>query len=187
MGYTFEVMRADIDESAIRHPDPEALVTALGHAKADAILRRLPRDDAAAGSSGAPELLITGDQVVVHRGEILEKPTSAADARRILYSYGSAPAITVGSVVVTDVRSGERFAGVDRAEVYFRAIPPEVIDRLIEQGEVYGSAGGLMVEHPLVSPFVDHMVGTLDSVMGLSKQLTRLLIERALERAERAN
>lgn len=39
-------------------------------------------------------------------------------------------------------------------------------------------AGGLMVEHSLVQPFVTNIEGTIDSVMGLSKPLVLSLLER---------
>lgn len=39
-------------------------------------------------------------------------------------------------------------------------------------------AGGLMVEHELVSPYVMKIDGTMDSVMGLSKPLVLKLLDR---------
>ena len=59
-GYAFEVVTADIDEKAIRLSDPEKLVLALAHAKADAILKKI----------AGPGMLITADQVTVCNGEI---------------------------------------------------------------------------------------------------------------------
>jgi septum formation protein len=53
-----------------------------------------------------------------------------------------------------------------------------VVEALIEEGDVMWCAGGLMVEHPLVAPLVKKMVGPIDSVMGLPKDLLlRLLLE----------
>ncbi|KAK4533796.1 hypothetical protein CCYA_CCYA19G4678 [Cyanidiococcus yangmingshanensis] len=182
LGYEFVVMRPDIDEEAIRHPDAERLVRLLGHAKADALLAHLGDrsrlDEQRA--EGKPLLLITGDQVVVHEGRILEKPQDATEARRFISSYGSAPAVTVGSVIVTNVSTGKRYEALDRAEIYFHPIPESVIEKLIEEGDVFSCAGGLMVEHPLVNKFVHHIVGSIDSVMGLNKTFTKSLIEQAL-------
>lgn len=49
---------------------------------------------------------------------------------------------------------------------------------------MFWCAGGLMVEHPLVQPHVTRMVGALDSVMGLDKQLLlRLLCAAAADGA----
>lgn len=183
MGYTdFEVVTAGIDESAIRAPAAEDLVVKLAHAKAEAILAKLALNPSTKQrkKSDVPVLLITADQVVVHEGVILEKPKSAEEARRVIRGYTRSPAITVGSILVTNLATGVRVGGVDKAEVYFNAIPEEVIEALVEEGSVFYSAGGLLVEHPLVSPLVEAMVGSMDSVMGMSKELAKSLISQAL-------
>lgn len=186
MGYKdFEVITADIDESAIRAEAAEDLVTLLASAKAEAILAKITNNPAFnkrsdSDSDERPILLITADQVVVHEGVILEKPKSADEARRFIRGYGRAPASTVGAVLVTNLTTGVRVGGVDKTEVYFHAIPEEVIEALVEEGSVFWAAGGLLVEHPLVSPLVEAMVGSIDSVMGLPKALTHSLIAKAL-------
>lgn len=50
----------------------------------------------------------------------------------------------------------------------------------IDDGVTFNVAGGLMLEHPLTLPFVDAVVGSADTVMGLSKALTEKLIMEAL-------
>ena len=70
---------------------------------------------------------------------------------------------------------------------HFEAIPQASVDTLIAAGDVYYCAGGLMVEHPLVSPHVLSIDGTMDSVMGLKKDTVTRLIECAMAaRAEQA-
>jgi septum formation protein len=123
-GLSYTVVTADIDEKALRDPLPERLVTALAHAKADAIVAKLttasPDADAADADADAQQqqaataaaetaaattttsYLVTCDQVVVHEGRILEKPESADEARAMIRGYTrDAPASTVGAVVVT--------------------------------------------------------------------------------------
>jgi predicted house-cleaning NTP pyrophosphatase (Maf/HAM1 superfamily) len=63
----------------------------------------------------------------------------------------------------------------------FDSIPESSVDALIEAGDVYYCAGGLMVEHPLVSPHVVRMDGTIDSVMGLCKATVERLLGQAME------
>ena len=41
---------------------------------------------------------------------------------------------------------------------------------LIEEGDVFWCAGGLMVEHDKVQPYVASIEGGMDAVMGLRKQ-----------------
>ncbi|XP_073103560.1 uncharacterized protein [Elaeis guineensis] len=179
MGYDFEVMTADIDEKSIRREKPEELVMVLAEAKADAIISRIQITDYRE-QDAVPTLLITSDIVVVHEGIIREKPTSKEEARQFLKGYSGDHVSTVGSVVVTNLKTGRRYGGLDKAEVYFHDIPDEIIENLIDEGVVFRVAGGLLLEHPLTLPFVEAVVGATDSVMGLPKALTEKLIREAL-------
>ncbi|XP_047085699.1 7-methyl-GTP pyrophosphatase-like isoform X2 [Lolium rigidum] len=183
MGYQFTLLSADIDEKEIRMEKPEELVVALAHAKADAILEKMAKNGMMQEIADSQEttLLITADQVVVHDGVIREKPTTPEEARKFIQGYSQSHAATIGSVLVTDVKNGSRRGGWDKSEVYFHKIPDEVIDSLIEEGSVFYVAGGLLVEHPLTLPLVESIVGTMDSVMGLPKELTEKLIKASLQ------
>ncbi|KAA8547369.1 hypothetical protein F0562_003767 [Nyssa sinensis] len=151
---------------------------ALAEAKADAIISRLQTVDHFKDVHST--LLITADTVVVYEGIIREKPSSKEEARQFIKDYSGGHASVVGSVVVTNLKTGTRKGGWDMAEVYFHDIPDDVIDSLVEEGIMLNVAGGLMLEHPLTLPFVDTVVGTADSIMGLPKILTEKLIQEAL-------
>ncbi|KAL3813208.1 hypothetical protein ACJIZ3_014476 [Penstemon smallii] len=208
MGYEFTIMTADIDEKSIRKEKPEDLVVTLAEAKADAIISRLKSNDQLEDMP-RPTLLITADtrllhsdvffvirnrifevksylhlidiEVVVYEGSIREKPSSKEEARQFIRDYSGGVASVVGSVLVTNLVTGTKKGGWERAEVYFLDIPDEVIDSLIEEGIIFNVAGGLMLEHPLTLPLVDTVVGSFDCVMGLSKSLTESLITAALD------
>ncbi|CAI5474789.1 unnamed protein product [Closterium sp. Yama58-4] len=179
IGVPFEIMKPGIDEEAIRSADPIELVSLLSHAKADALLAKLEAEGRTfPETADVPTLLITADQVVVHEDRILEKPLSEAEAREFIRGYSRAPARTVGAVLVTNLNSGRQAAAVDVAEVHFRPIPDAVVDQLVAEGDIFYCAGGLMVEHPLVAPLVEKMVGGIDAVMGLSKATTVALMQQ---------
>lgn len=125
-------------------------------------------------------LLLTGDQVVVYNGRVLEKPLTADDVRQYVGGYATAPAVTVGATVVTDVATGRRWEGADRAEVHLRPLPAAAVEALIADGAVFGCAGALMVEHPAVAPHVARLVGDETAVRGLCATTTRGLIAAAL-------
>ncbi|KAH7567260.1 hypothetical protein ACOSP7_010938 [Xanthoceras sorbifolium] len=206
MGYEFTVMSADIDEKCIRKEKPEDLVIALAEAKADAIVSKLQTMDGQLGNAeptiliaadtaeailnrlpigdymkeADPTIVITADQVVVYEGAIREKPSSKEEAWQFIKGYSGGHCATVGSVFVTNIKTGFRKGEWDRVEIYFHEIPDEVIEKLIEEGIVLYVAGGLIIEHPLILPYVKQVVGTMDSVMGLSKALTEKLIKEAL-------
>eukprot|EP00882_Tetradesmus_deserticola_P005756 GHRQ01006061.1.p1 GENE.GHRQ01006061.1~~GHRQ01006061.1.p1 ORF type:complete len:232 (+),score=77.71 GHRQ01006061.1:691-1386(+) len=180
--FKYEVLKADINEKAIRRDSPRDLVLALAHAKADALLPQLTAGNSsssinlAAGteahdsSSSIGTFLITCDQVVVHDGQAREKPEDAAEAHRFIHSYSKSPAQTIGSVICTNVATGRRHDTVEVCTIHMSDMPDDVIDKLIEEGNVMWCAGGLMVEHPLVLPHIIHIDGTQESVMGLGKE-----------------
>ncbi|XP_027094020.1 uncharacterized protein [Coffea arabica] len=151
MGYQFTTMSADIDEKATRKEKPEELVMALAEAK-----------------------------VVVYEGNIREKPSSKDEARHYIKGYSGGCAATVSSVVITNLKSGIRKGEWDKVEIRFQDIPDQVIDSLIEEGNVLNVAGALIIEHPLILPYVKEVVGATDSVMGLPKALTERLIKEVL-------
>ncbi|XP_044510030.1 7-methyl-GTP pyrophosphatase isoform X3 [Mangifera indica] len=206
MGYEFTIMAADIDEKVIRKEKPEELVMAIAEAKADSIVSKLQTTDSepmnaeptiliTADTAEAilnklpigdyikeadPTLLITADQVVVYEGAIREKPSSSEEARQFIKGYSGGQCATVGSVLVTNLKTGFRKGEWDRVEIHFYEIPDETIEKLIEEGVVLNVAGGLIIEHPLILPYVKQVVGTMDSVMGLPKAPTEKLIKEAL-------
>ncbi|XP_020423973.1 maf-like protein DDB_G0281937 isoform X3 [Prunus persica] len=138
MGYEFTILTADIDEKSIRMDKPEELVMVLAEAKADAIISRLqstsqPDEDAHA------TLLITADTVKKHQRLffllvnfriIREKPSSKEEAWNFIKGYSGGQAAVIGSVFVTNLKTGKRKGGCCRAEVYFHVIPEEIIDSL---------------------------------------------------------
>ncbi|XP_024030939.1 maf-like protein DDB_G0281937 isoform X2 [Morus notabilis] len=171
MGYEFSLMTADIDERSIRKEKPEEL--------ADAIISRL-KSRGQLEESTEEKLLITADTVVVSKGMIREKPSSKEEARDFIKGYSGSQAAVVGSVLVTNLKTGKRKGGWERAEVYFHDIPDEVIDTLVEEAITLNVAGGLTLENPLILRFVEAVIGTGDAVMGLPKALTERLIQEAL-------
>lgn len=40
---------------------------------------------------------------------------------------------------------------------------------MVAQGDLFYCAGALMIEDPLLAPFIDRIEGSIDSVQGLSK------------------
>ncbi|KAG8654657.1 hypothetical protein MANES_05G159100v8 [Manihot esculenta] len=145
---------------------------------AEAILQKPPVHDYV--KKAEPALLITCDQVVVYEGAVREKPSSEDEARHFLKGYSGGHAATVSSVLVTNLKTGFRKVECDRVEIYFHEIPVDVIEKLIGEGLVLRVAGGLIIEHPLILPYVKEVVGTTDSVMGLPKALTEKLLKEAL-------
>lgn len=188
MNIPYHKLVRPIDEKALgdRSNDaPHDLVLTLAMAKMDHLVDEIRSgncaDDMPLSScdSSREWIVLTGDQVVTHDGNILEKPESVDEAKRFVMGYASSPCSTVGSCVLTHLPSGRWVSGVDTATIYFKqSIGGDLVDRMLEQdAPILSCAGGLMIEHPLVREHIDRIVGTEDSVMGLSKNLVERLLD----------
>jgi len=167
MGYEFDTMSPDIDEKAIRDGDPSRLTLKLARAKAEALLPRIKED----------VILITSDQVVVCNDEIREKPENEEQAREYLRSYAEHPTETITAVCVINTKTGERADGVDIAKIHFAPIPEDVIEKLIESGEIFTCAGGFSLEIATLENLLKKLDGERESVIGMPKSLTEKLIK----------
>ena len=136
MGYQFETMVSDFDESLIRSNDPRELTLALAQAKANALKSKIYE----------PAILITSDTVVVCNGKILEKPVSEEMAREYLRGYNNFPAEVVTSILVFNTETGKEVIGTDIAKIFFFPFSEDEINELIEEGSVYRLAGGFTVD-----------------------------------------
>ena len=188
MNIPYHKVVREIDERGLgdRSKDaPHDLVLMLAKAKSDHLVNEIQAgnciDDLPSGFDSTDEwVVLTGDQVVTHAGNILEKPNDIQQAKEFVSGYASSPCSTVGSCVLTHLPSGIQVSGVDTATIHFKpSISGDIIDNLLkEDAPVLSCAGGLMIEHPLTREHIDRIDGTEDSVMGLSKALvTRLLGE----------
>ncbi|KAL3154241.1 hypothetical protein ABBQ32_013741 [Trebouxia sp. C0010 RCD-2024] len=177
-GFAYETVTADIDEQALgdRTADPAALVTLLAQAKAEAICKSM-KSRTALPVTG---FLLTCDQVVICQDKIREKPISSDQAKAFIASYSQHPAGTIGSTLCTDLESGQSFGAVDRTWTYFSQIPEEVVQHLVTEGTVMKCAGALMIENPLLEPFITCFDGTKDAIMGLPKDTVLRLVAEAV-------
>jgi septum formation protein len=166
MGYTFDTMSPDIDEKAIRDPNPHVLTLKIARAKAEALLPKVTE----------PAILICSDQVIVYNGEIREKPKDEEECRKFLRSYKDHPAEAVDGLVIINTATGKRAEGVATAKQYFHEIPEHLIDELIKQGDVMWCAGGFTIEH--MTPYLKSLEGEEETIQGLPKTLTQQLIDQ---------
>ncbi|KAK4599870.1 hypothetical protein RGQ29_009784 [Quercus rubra] len=89
--------------------------------QAEPILQRLP----------------TGDNVVVCEGAVREKPSSKEEVLQFLKDYFGGHAATVGSVLVTNLKSGFRKGEWDQVEVEttnsVMRLPKSLTEKLIRE------------------------------------------------------
>ncbi|KAJ1380574.1 inosine triphosphate pyrophosphatase-like protein, partial [Ochromonadaceae sp. CCMP2298] len=133
--WKFSLMKADIDEKAIRHKDPLQMPLLIAQAKAAALIDRLAQSQGTQIQS--PLILVTADQIVLYEDQVREKPETPEQAREFLRSYSRSTVRTISAVLVTHLPSGLSCGGVDVACVEWGVIGEEVVERVVQRGNIF--------------------------------------------------
>jgi len=138
-------------------------------------VERLAREKAL----GVPGRLVLGaDTTVVVRDEVLEKPTDAEDALRMLRKLQGRTHQVVTSVALV---AGERVhQATDVTNVSFRRLSDEQLESYVATGEPMDKAGAYGIQG-YGAALVERIEGDFFSVMGLPIRLVLGLMEEAGE------
>ena len=167
MGFEFEIIVSEVDESVEDGIYPEEAVRILAERKGRAV----------AESVGSDSLVISSDTLVELDGEALGKPIDKADATRMLTALSGR-----GHFVRTGVAvhyKGKVVSGVASTEVVFSPLTSEDIEAYVDSGEPMDKAGAYGIQGG-AGKFVREYRGDFDTVVGLSLRLTEHLIRAAL-------
>jgi septum formation protein len=111
------------------------------------------------------EIVICADTIVILDGEILEKPSSEAHARRMLRML-SGRTHTVATAV-SWLYNRDIASVLDTAEVTFRNLEEEEISHYIEQYKPYDKAGAYGVQEWIGMVGIERIIGSFYTIMGL--------------------
>ncbi|MBD0372951.1 MAG: septum formation inhibitor Maf [Pyrinomonadaceae bacterium] len=171
VGWPFEAFSVEIDESTRAGESPASYVErlALGKAEAAAEIKRAP-------------LVLGADTTVVIDGEILGKPESESDARRMLRQLsGRWHEVLTGVALLMRgdgiKESARRRVAHERTRVRFGPMTEREIDWYVKTGEPADKAGAYAVQgHAAL--FIEGIEGDYWNVVGLP---IRLVYELANE------
>eukprot|EP00903_Cladosiphon_okamuranus_P016126 g14882.t1 len=169
LGWDFSTASPDIDEKAIRDPDPRKMCAEIARAKARSLVQNLNK----------PGILITADQVCLFQEEVREKPENAQEAMSFLASYSGQSVKTLSALCVTNLETGRVTEGMHEATVFWKHIPTSVVDGVVARGLVMSSAGGFALEDPDLGSLVHRIEGSVDNIFGLPVDLLCTLVTRA--------
>jgi septum formation protein len=132
----------DIDETPLENETPEALVTRLARAKAQAV------------AGGQPDTWVIGsDQAAVCRGHILGKPGNAERCAQQLREASGEAVTFLTAVCLVHGGDGHGETHLDSTIVHFRELSePEILD-YVEREQPYDCAGGFKAEGLGISLF----------------------------------
>jgi len=178
-GFRFEVQASSVPE--LRRPEEDAIrfATRLAREKAEEIFARR---QAAAGIP-EPAMVLGADTVVVCDGEVMGKPSDAADAQRMLLLLsGRTHHVVTGVAVVWGLTSPPAIeVAAELTQVTLQTLSPEEVSRYVASGEPMDKAGAYAIQG-YAGRWIPRIRGCYFNVVGLPLALVASLLEAAERR-----
>ncbi len=178
-----EVCAPDVDETQHAGELPEALVSRLACAKAEAVGQLLDQRSSARAArdfrteGGEPAAVLAGDTVVVLDGRVLGKPAGREDFMHTLLSLSSREHDVMSSVAVRTA-DGRLDSVLVRTRVCMGRISRAWALEYWETGEPADKAGGYAIQG-MAGQCVKSLEGSHSSVVGLPLYETAELLTAA--------
>ena len=155
-GISFSVLSSAVDETPYGNESPQQMVQRLADAKADLVAAR----------AVGPAILIAADTVVVLDGQILGKPRSTDDARRMLEFFSGRTHSVVTGVTLIRLPEMERRQFIESTLVTFMPLSPDEISRYLSTDEPYDKAGAYAIQGH-AGRYISRIEGCYFNVVGL--------------------
>ena len=154
LGFEFEVLPSNVDESEIPWSDPVESAKLLAEIKAIDAQKTRPR-----------KTIIAADTIVLCEGQVMGKPSSSEDAAEMLGTLsGRMHEVVTGIALITPPNL--RIIEAESTKVFFRKLSPEEISRYISTREPFDKAGAYAIQG-YASAFIDRIEGDYFNVVGL--------------------
>lgn len=154
-GLPFSTQPADIDESVLPAENPLDYVKRVSEAKAGKLSAESNKD-----------VILAADTIVVDGTEILGKPATKDDARRMLIQLRGRVHFVHTSIVIVKPGEGRMERDLCSSRVEMRQYSNDEIQEYIDSGDPMDKAGAYAVQNRDFSPVV-HFGGCFANVMGL--------------------
>jgi septum formation protein len=158
VGWPFDTMAADIDESVYPDEDPRAYVERLARSKVEAVAARLEEG-----------LVLGADTTVVVENEILAKPCDEDDARRMLQLLSGKWHEVLTGVSLLRIGNG-LLVEHESTRVRFAEMSAAEIDWYVASGEPMGKAGAYGIQGK-AALFIEEIEGDYLNIVGLPIKL----------------
>ena len=156
LGVPFVAVTAEVDETPVDGESPMEMVRRLSLAKAQAVADRA--DD--------PALVVGSDTTVVFEGQVMGKPSSQEEARRMLLTLRGGPHEVHTGVSIVEAGRERAITWSVTSVVWMRPYSEKEIERYIASGDPFDKAGGYAIQHSLFRPAA-RIEGCYANVMGM--------------------
>jgi septum formation protein len=155
-GYSFSVLSSAVDETPYAGETPQQLVQRLAEAKAGLVAAR----------AVGPAIIIAADTVVALDGQLLGKPRSTDDARRMLELLSGRSHSVITGVCLIRLPEAERRQFTESTLVHFARLSSDEISRYLATEEPYDKAGAYAIQGR-AGRYVPRIEGCYHNVVGL--------------------
>ena len=157
IGYEFEVMESDFDESQVsKELEPKLYVKELAMFKAMSLVKKVPYDT----------IVIGADTVVVHEGKILGKPLGRNEAIDMLRSLSGGVHYVYTGVCAVRSNDAKCVAQCEVTAVHFRELDDSEIEYYVDKYSPYDKAGSYGIQE-YAGVFVSRIEGDYFNIVGL--------------------
>jgi len=155
-GISFSVLSSAVDETPYTGETPQHMVQRLADTKAELVAAR----------AVGPAILVAADTVVVLDGQILGKPRSTDDARRMLELFSGRTHSVVTGVTLIRLPEMDRRQFIETTFVTFAPLSRDEISRYLSTDEPYDKAGAYAIQGH-AGRYIPRIEGCYFNVVGL--------------------
>jgi septum formation protein len=155
IGLTFSVKPSEVPENLLDHETPEHNAKRIALSKALKVANSRKRG-----------IVIGADTIVVLRGDILGKPRSDREAKRMLRRLSGRMHTVYTGFALVDVETGQRIVDIEKTKVWFRTLSAEEIDEYVASGSPMDKAGAYGIQDDYGAVFVKRVEGCFYNVVG---------------------
>lgn len=154
LGFNFEVVESNVDETEEIFTIPEVHVLELAQKKALKVAESI--EDG---------FIVGADTIVVLDNQIIEKPADRKEAKEMLQRLSGRTHTVYTGYAIVEKPSGEVTSGYEKTQVSFRQLEDKEIDRYIEFEPPLDKAGAYGIQDQS-SIFVERVEGCFYNVVG---------------------
>lgn len=155
IGLTFTVRPSAVPENLLDHETPGHNAKRIALSKAMKIAKLSRRG-----------IVIGADTIVVLHGQILGKPRSHREAKRMLRMLSGKMHTVYTGFALVDVETHNRIVDIEKTKVWFRKISEEEIEDYVASGSPMDKAGSYGIQDDYGAVFVERVEGCFYNVVG---------------------
>lgn len=160
LGVKFEIITCDTDEHTSER-DGKKYVEEIAFRKGDAVRALLEKEN----KFDSDKVILSSDTVVVSAdGEIMGKPTSREDAKRMILAFSGKPHFVISGIAL--ISKDKTVVTSESTTVYFDTVDEQDVEKYLDTDEAYDKAGAYAIQG-YASLWINGIEGDYFNVVGL--------------------